>query len=489
MPSTKLRVRPTLEDRASGLLLHPTSLPGRHGSGDLGREARAFVDFLAAAGQRWWQMLPVGPAGYGDSPYSARVGVRRQPAAHRASTSSVDDGLARSAASRRAAALPARARRLRGHGGASGRAVCARPSRVRARSAATRRALRRVLRARARGWLDDFALFRALKRAHGGVAVDALGAGAPRRASPRALARARASCARRDRLRAVRRSTRSTRSGARCAPTRTSAASASSATCRSSSPTTAPTSGSTRELFYLDDAGEPTRRRRRAARLLQRHRPALGQPALPLGAHARGRATPGGSSASARRCAASTPSASITSSASSATGRSPASEPTAVDGPLDARARAPTSSTRVARALGDAAAHRRGSRRGHAGGRTRCATASSCPGIKILQFAFGDDPSGARASCRTTTRAARRLHRHARQRHHRRLVSRSRRRPAARARRRRPRRSGERALALPRQRRASEIHWDMIRARARVGRQHRDHPGAGPARPRLARRA
>src|ERR1700728_1740176 len=62
---------PHLHQRASGVLLHPSSLPGPHGSGDLGGEARRFVDFLAAAAQRWWQMLPVGPPGYGESPYSA----------------------------------------------------------------------------------------------------------------------------------------------------------------------------------------------------------------------------------------------------------------------------------------------------------------------------------------------------------------------------------------------------------------------------------
>jgi 4-alpha-glucanotransferase len=57
--------------RASGVLLHPTSLPGRHGVGDLGRHAHDFVDFLAATGQRWWQMLPLGPTGYGNSPYQS----------------------------------------------------------------------------------------------------------------------------------------------------------------------------------------------------------------------------------------------------------------------------------------------------------------------------------------------------------------------------------------------------------------------------------
>src|SRR6185503_19674623 len=56
--------------RASGLLLHPTSLPGRFGIGDLGDEAYRFADFLVAGGQSLWQVLPLGPTGYGDSPYA-----------------------------------------------------------------------------------------------------------------------------------------------------------------------------------------------------------------------------------------------------------------------------------------------------------------------------------------------------------------------------------------------------------------------------------
>jgi len=55
--------------RTAGLLLHPTSLPGPYGIGDLGPEAHAFVRFLAATGQSLWQVLPLGPTGYGDSPY------------------------------------------------------------------------------------------------------------------------------------------------------------------------------------------------------------------------------------------------------------------------------------------------------------------------------------------------------------------------------------------------------------------------------------
>ncbi len=60
-----------MSDRAGGILLHPTSLPSRGGIGDLGPAAYEFVDFLAAARQSLWQVLPLHPAGLGNSPYSA----------------------------------------------------------------------------------------------------------------------------------------------------------------------------------------------------------------------------------------------------------------------------------------------------------------------------------------------------------------------------------------------------------------------------------
>lgn len=56
-------------ERASGILLHPTSLPSSFGIGDLGRSAYEFVDFLAQSGQKLWQILPLGPTGYEHSPY------------------------------------------------------------------------------------------------------------------------------------------------------------------------------------------------------------------------------------------------------------------------------------------------------------------------------------------------------------------------------------------------------------------------------------
>ncbi len=60
-----------IPDRASGILLHPTSLPGVFGVGDLGPQAHRWLDWLARSGCRYWQILPIGPTGYGDSPYQS----------------------------------------------------------------------------------------------------------------------------------------------------------------------------------------------------------------------------------------------------------------------------------------------------------------------------------------------------------------------------------------------------------------------------------
>lgn len=65
--------------RSSGLILHPTSLPGAGGVGTLGASARRFVDRLALAGQRWWQILPLNPPGHGGSPYSATSAFAGHP--------------------------------------------------------------------------------------------------------------------------------------------------------------------------------------------------------------------------------------------------------------------------------------------------------------------------------------------------------------------------------------------------------------------------
>src|ERR1700676_710515 len=59
------------EYRGAGVLLHVTSLPSRYGIGDLGPDAFAWIDRLCDAGQSWWQSLPLGPTGYANSPYQA----------------------------------------------------------------------------------------------------------------------------------------------------------------------------------------------------------------------------------------------------------------------------------------------------------------------------------------------------------------------------------------------------------------------------------
>lgn len=65
--------------RSSGILLHPTSFPSRFGIGDFGPEARRFVEFLADSDQQFWQILPLGPTGYGNSPYMCYSALAGNP--------------------------------------------------------------------------------------------------------------------------------------------------------------------------------------------------------------------------------------------------------------------------------------------------------------------------------------------------------------------------------------------------------------------------
>jgi 4-alpha-glucanotransferase len=65
--------------RSAGILLHPTSLASSGGVGDFGSAAYQFVDFLAAARQGLWQVLPLGPLGYGNSPYSSTSAFAGNP--------------------------------------------------------------------------------------------------------------------------------------------------------------------------------------------------------------------------------------------------------------------------------------------------------------------------------------------------------------------------------------------------------------------------
>src|SRR5258708_3772094 len=155
--------------RSSGILLHPTSLPGRFGVGDLGPQAYAFADFLSASGQSLWQMLLLGPRGYGDSPYacySAFAGNTLLISPDRV----VADGLIRR--EDLVAVLES----------ADGRVDFAAVHKfkeliLRDAFIVFKRESDRDLRAafqefcrRNASWLDDYALFRALKDAHGGIA-------------------------------------------------------------------------------------------------------------------------------------------------------------------------------------------------------------------------------------------------------------------------------------------------------------------------------
>jgi 4-alpha-glucanotransferase len=70
---------PTTDARAAGILLHPTSLPGPFGIGDLGPSVDRFLDWAAAGGQTLWQVLPLGPTGGGSSPYTSESAFARNP--------------------------------------------------------------------------------------------------------------------------------------------------------------------------------------------------------------------------------------------------------------------------------------------------------------------------------------------------------------------------------------------------------------------------
>jgi 4-alpha-glucanotransferase len=82
--------------RASGVLLHVTSLPSPYGIGDLGSAAFRWIDRLHSAGQRWWQVLPLGPTGYGNSPYQSMSSFAANPALI-SPDSLISDGLLKTA--------------------------------------------------------------------------------------------------------------------------------------------------------------------------------------------------------------------------------------------------------------------------------------------------------------------------------------------------------------------------------------------------------
>ncbi len=155
-------------DRSAGILLHPTSLPGETGIGELGPAALQWIDFLEAAGQRLWQVMPLGPTGYGDSPYQCFSAFAGNPyllsLQRLAEDGWLDPEQARSLAGpeqRRidyGAIIPAKLALLT-------RAA----ERFEAGASAPEREAFEAFREREQAWLDDYALFMALKDAHGGA--------------------------------------------------------------------------------------------------------------------------------------------------------------------------------------------------------------------------------------------------------------------------------------------------------------------------------
>jgi len=175
--------------RASGILLHPTSLPGPYGIGDFGPQAYAFADFLAGGGQSLWQVLPLGPTGYGDSPYacySAFAGntllISPEELVREGLLPKSDLSGLRTLDSERVEFD--RVRELK-----DALLVKAYEAYKRTTDTALRSAFETFAQEYA-DWLDDYALFRALKDAHGGVAWNQWEPSLIRR-DPIALARAR----------------------------------------------------------------------------------------------------------------------------------------------------------------------------------------------------------------------------------------------------------------------------------------------------------
>jgi len=150
--------------RSSGILLHPTSLAGRFGIGDLGPEAYRFLDFLAAAGLRIWQVLPLGPTGYGDSPYQLFSAFAGNPLLISLEMLA-DDGLLNAAELAQAPEFPADEVDY-------GRVIRFKMPLLRAAYKCFEGSAEfDSFRNENAAWLDDFALFMALKEAHGGEAI------------------------------------------------------------------------------------------------------------------------------------------------------------------------------------------------------------------------------------------------------------------------------------------------------------------------------
>jgi 4-alpha-glucanotransferase len=153
-----------MQGRSSGLLLHPTSLPGREPCGTLGPASHAFADFLADAGQSWWQVLPLGPTGFGDSPYQCFSAFAGQPLLV-SCESLVAEGLLPAALLPEAAGAGAAC----AYGAAHALARHMGPALADALATAAHRESLEEFRARS-PWLADYSRFMAIRESQGGSA-------------------------------------------------------------------------------------------------------------------------------------------------------------------------------------------------------------------------------------------------------------------------------------------------------------------------------
>ncbi len=153
--------------RGSGILMHPTSLPGRHGIGSLGAEAFQFVDFLATAGQRYWQVLPLGHTGYGDSPYAAYSAFAGNPLLISLETL-VEDGWLAAATLAQAPAFPQDRVDYEALIPWKTQVLKEAYAAFREQASEAQRQEMAEFCAHAGHWLEDYALFMALKEAQGG---------------------------------------------------------------------------------------------------------------------------------------------------------------------------------------------------------------------------------------------------------------------------------------------------------------------------------
>jgi len=180
--------------RVAGILLHPTCLPGPHGIGELGAAAFAFLDFLHDTGQGLWQVLPLGPTGYGDSPYQSFSAFAGNPLLVSLDRLT-EQGWLKAAELRE---RPRFAEREVDFGRASEwklpllEKACAA---FEATADGSRREALQAFVARNAAWLPDFALFTALRRANGGAAWNTWERSLVER-EPQALERARRELAR-----------------------------------------------------------------------------------------------------------------------------------------------------------------------------------------------------------------------------------------------------------------------------------------------------